>query len=96
MKVIDKTRKLSKSDYKKYYLYLTDKFPICQVCESEKTSQVHHVLYGSYKNDKTIIAICMQCHTIAHSNKHKWESLLLPIAQENWLNYSLSIDIKIK
>jgi len=91
MKQIDKDRKLSKAEYKKYYDYLADMFPICKMCVTEKATQAHHVLYGSYKSDKTIITICNQCHLIAHSNKHKWEAILLPIANANWTEYHTNV-----
>ena len=87
MKTIDKNRRLPKEEYQRYYAYILDKYPICQVCKSNHAIEAHHSRYGAYKDDKTLVSICRQCHQIAHSNKHKWEKLLLPIANENWKKY---------
>lgn len=64
------------------------KYPVCQLCESNLSIEAHHSRYGAYKDDKTLIAVCRQCHQMAHSNKHKWEKLLLPIADLNWLEFN--------
>ena len=91
MKTINKFRRLPKEEYQRYYAYILDRYPICQVCESNYAIEAHHTLYGAYKDDKTLIAVCRQCHQIAHSNKHKWEKLLLPIAYLNWLEFKENV-----
>ena len=91
MKTIDKNRRLPKEEYQRYYAYIMAKYPICQVCDSNHSIEAHHTLYGAYKDDKTLVAVCRQCHQIVHSNKHKWEKLLLPIAKKNWLEFKENV-----
>ena len=87
MKLIDKNRRLSKTEYEKYRTWLADYQPRCQVC-NRIAHDTHHVLFGAYKDDRTLVSLCREHHSQAHKDKKAWESVLLPIAQENWSNYA--------
>ena len=87
MKLIDKDRRLSKAEYKKYRTWLADYQPRCQIC-NDVADDTHHVLFGAYKDDRTLVSLCRKCHEKAHKNKKAWESVLLPIARKNWSTYA--------
>ena len=87
MKLIDKNRRLSKSEYEKYRTWLADYQPRCQVC-NRIADDTHHVLFGAYKDDRTLVSLCRRHHQMAHNEKDLFQELLLPIAQENWSNYA--------
>jgi hypothetical protein len=45
---------------------------ICQVCNSEPATQVHHVRYppwGTFDVPENLIAICHRCHYEVHKNE---------------------------
>lgn len=87
MKLIDKDRRLSKAEYKKYRTWLADYQPRCQIC-NKIADDIHHVLFGAYKDDRTLVSLCREHHAEAHKDKKAWESVLLPIAHENWEAYA--------
>lgn len=53
----------------------------CQLCGTYNNLQLHHIVYRS-ENRKLInepsncIMLCMNCHNLVHSNKHKWQEKL--------------------
>lgn len=93
MKGIDKERRLSPKDYKRYIEWLADYQPRCQVC-NKCSDDLHHVLFGAYKDDRTLVSLCREHHSQAHKDKRAWEKILLPIAQENWKTYNNLSEIK--
>ena len=86
MKTIDKDRRLSKKDYENYRIWLSNYQPCCQIC-NKIADDTHHVLFGAYKDDRTLVSLCRKHHEEAHKNKKEWEKILLPIANENWEKY---------
>lgn len=86
MKTIDKDRRLSKKDYENYRTWLSNYQPFCQIC-NELADDTHHVLFGAYKDDRTLVSLCREHHSDAHRDKKSWEKILLPIANENWEKY---------
>ena len=87
LKTIDKDRRLSKAKYENYRKWLSDYQPRCQIC-NEIADDTHHVLFGAYKDDRTLVSLCREHHFKAHKEKKAWEQILLPIAQENWKAYA--------
>lgn len=87
LKTIDKDRKLSKTQFDKYLSHLVNKEPNCQICHS-KAVEAHHLIFGAYKDDKTIISVCRECHQWCHANKHESIEKFMHIAQENWKAYA--------
>lgn len=54
----------------------------CRLCGSTNWIQCHHILYRSEKKDlindiNNCIMLCENCHRIVHSNKKKWQPILL-------------------
>ena len=86
MKLIDKNRRLPKADYDNYREWLAETYQMCQIC-NQATDDTHHVLFGAYKDDRTLVCLCRECHSQAHKHKTEWQDKLLPIAKENWKNY---------
>lgn len=63
----------------------------CQVCLDNSTDDYHHSIYGSFgadKDDRTLVAICRECHhTIHHSRNGQGRTLrnkAIPIGLANW------------
>lgn len=92
IKTINKDRRLSKSAYKKYKEYLADLHFTCQIC-GEVADDTHHVLFGAYKDDRTLVSLCRKHHEEAHKDKKTWERVLLPIANYNWKIYCEGVHI---
>lgn len=61
LKTIDKDRRLPKSQFDKYLSHLVAKEPNCQICHS-KAIEAHHLLFGAYKDDRTLTTVCRLCH----------------------------------
>jgi len=82
-----KKRRLSKSEYKKYSLWVWEQYPICEICKSAATDDVHHLEYGAYKDDTSIYPVCRSCHEWCHKNKKESQRLYLEKAKKIWRSY---------
>lgn len=54
----------------------------CRLCGSTSFLQLHHILYRSQRKDlindvDNCIMLCSDCHRLVHSNKKKWQPILL-------------------
>lgn len=52
----------------------------CQWCGTDAELQIHHVRYrseGGPDNKRNLILLCAEHHTMAHSNKKKYQPILL-------------------
>jgi len=54
----------------------------CRLCGSTNWLQLHHILYRSERKDlindiDNCIMLCENCHRTVHSNKKKWQPILL-------------------
>ncbi len=60
--------RFSKNELKKRVEFIIAK-EICQVCdENSFLDYPHHAVYGwSSKDDRTLVNICISCHTIIHT-----------------------------
>jgi len=59
----------------------------CQLCGTNKELQLHHILYRSERKDlinepSNCVMLCLMCHKKVHSNKHKWQPILLEKVKE--------------
>jgi 5-methylcytosine-specific restriction endonuclease McrA len=60
----------------------------CALCSSNFSLQYHHILYRSERKDlidkpSNGIILCLNCHNLVHSNKKKYQPLLLEIVEKN-------------
>ena len=54
----------------------------CRLCGSTSWIQLHHILYRSQRKDlinnvDNCIMLCDNCHRLVHSNKKKWQPILI-------------------
>ncbi len=82
------TRKIS--NYREYCDFINDIADgVCQICGSAAIAEFHHSSYGSFKDDKTIVGVCLQCHLDAHKEKHGDVNLkAVEIGAVNWEKFS--------
>ena len=87
------SKRFSKEDYKAYQTYIKD-ISVCQVCESSTNLDTpHHTIQGlGNKDDRSLICICIECHTEIHtkgfSDLNKTRVELEEIGAENWISYN--------
>lgn len=53
----------------------------CRLCGLFNNLQLHHIQYRSERKDlinepSNCIMLCINCHHLVHSNKHKWQEKL--------------------
>lgn len=58
----------------------------CRLCGNNNI-QLHHIIYRSEDKSKindinNCIMLCVKCHQLVHSNKHKWQLKLLELIKE--------------
>ena len=89
MKVIDKDRKLPRSEYKDYLTWLKENVTVCQAntCFAN-VADYHHAQYGAYKNDRYLVGLCREHHEQAHKHKYVWIDTLMDLGHENWGKYA--------
>lgn len=78
-KVSKKRIFVSKETYNKVY---TRDSGSCQLCGAYQNLHAHHILYRSQRKDlidepTNIIMLCENCHRLVHSNKKKYQPILL-------------------
>lgn len=88
----DVPQRFSKVEYKKYQDFIKS-FEICQVCDvSTDLDTPHHSIQGSNKDDRSLICICIECHTILHTQGYntlkKSRMQLQAIGKSNWSIYN--------
>ena len=86
-------KRMSKPDYRKYRNWLTDCTDgTCQIC-GYQADDMHHTSYGCYgadKDDRSIIAVCRDCHDVLHADRDRNEAAK-EIGRGNWAVYSETI-----
>lgn len=83
--------RLSRHNFSKWSAWLANHAPICQICGRTKAVEAHHVLYGAYKDDSTLISVCRPCHMWCHANK-KESQKYWGLAKKNWETYQGSVN----
>lgn len=59
----------------------------CRWCGTTDLLQIHHVFYrseGGADTPRNLLTLCWECHERAHSNKRKYQRILLYVL---WLEY---------
>lgn len=62
------------------YEKIVEEQPYCQLCGSTSYLHIHHIYYRSQLGktvEKNLIRLCNRCHTLVHSNKKKYQKILL-------------------
>lgn len=75
-----------KAQEKLVYEKITEEQPYCQLCGSMNYLNRHHIRYGACGRKTyfgNIIVLCDKCHRLVHSNKKKYQPLLIKIADEH-------------
>ena len=68
------------------YEKITEEQPYCQLCGSTSYLHRHHIKYGSCGRKTyfgNIIVLCDKCHRLVHSNKKKYQPVLIKMADEH-------------
>lgn len=68
------------------YEKITEEQPYCQLCGSTSYLHRHHIRYGACGRKTyfgNIIVLCDKCHRLVHSNKKKYQPLLIKMANEH-------------
>lgn len=71
---------------KKVYELITEEEPYCQICGSTSFLHRHHIRYGACGRKTylgNIIVLCEECHRVVHSNKKKWQPILIDKANKH-------------
>lgn len=80
-KMHNKSKKLTVTKETYNFVIERDNYS-CRLCGSTNWIQLHHILYRSQRRDLTndvdnCIMLCDDCHRLVHSNKKKWQPILL-------------------
>lgn len=68
------------------YEKITEEQPYCQLCGSTSYLHRHHIRYGACGRKTyfgNIIVLCDKCHRLVHSNKKKYQPLLIKMAEKH-------------
>lgn len=71
---------------KRVYETITEEEPYCQLCGSTYELNRHHIRYGSCGRKTyfgNVIVLCSNCHRLVHSNKKKYQPILIEMANEH-------------
>lgn len=76
-----KKRRITVSKATYNYVIERDKY-CCRLCGSTNWISLHHIKYRSERKDlindaSNCIMLCEGCHRLVHSNKKKWQPILL-------------------
>lgn len=78
--------KLSKTEEKRIYETIANEEPYCMLCGKTYNLHIHHVRYGSCGRHTyfgNIIRLCINCHQMVHSNKKKWQPILIQMVTKH-------------
>lgn len=68
----------------------------CRWCGTDSNVQIHHVRYrseGGPDTPKNLISVCAECHAMAHTNKKKYQPILLTWL---WLFYVQEREVTVQ
>lgn len=72
---------------KQIYQMIVENEPYCQLCGSTQYLHIHHIYYRSQLGKtvpKNLIRLCDKCHRLVHSNKRKYQPMLLEKQYEKY------------
>lgn len=64
--------KMSEKEYKAKCDWLFNRYPKCQICLINNSEDAHHAKFGNMgadKDDRTVIAVCRECHNMIHNSR---------------------------
>lgn len=79
---------------KQIYEIIAHEEPYCMLCGSTNWLNIHHIRYGSMGRHTylgNIIRLCINCHQKVHSNKRKWQPILIDIANKHEIEMNRGI-----
>ena len=59
----------------------------CRFCNARYSLHLHHIYYrsqGGSNDEQNLITLCTSCHAVVHSNKPRYQPLLLGVI---WMTY---------
>jgi len=71
---------------KEIYSTIAEEEPYCMLCGGTDGLQIHHIRYGACGRHTyfgNIIRLCINCHNKVHSNKKKYQPVLIVLADEH-------------
>lgn len=83
------------------YVYdtITEEQPCCMLCGSTYWLQIHHIYYrsqGGITTKQNLIRLCEKCHRLVHSNKKKYQPLLLEMQYKKYGYFTKESCLKCK
>lgn len=72
---------------KEIYSKIVEEEPYCQLCGSTSYLHIHHIYYRSQlglTTPKNLIRLCSECHYKVHSNKRKYQPILLEMQYKKY------------
>ena len=84
---------------KRIYAEIVEAEPYCQLCGSTYNLHIHHIYYRSQlglTEKRNLIRLCEECHRMVHSNKKKWQSMLLNKQYEKYGEFKKEEVVKCK
>lgn len=90
---------MSSKAEKKIYEKIVEEQPYCQLCGSTNNLHIHHIYYRSQlglTTEKNLIRLCQNCHLLVHSNKKKYQPILLKKQYKKYGKFEKDDVIKCK
>ena len=84
---------------KEIYKKIVENEPFCQLCGSTYNLHIHHIYYRSQlglTTPKNLIRLCSRCHQLVHSNKKKYQPILLELQYKKYGYFSKEEVVKWK
>jgi predicted HNH restriction endonuclease len=75
-----------KKEEKIVYNTIAEEEPYCMLCGKPYNLHLHHIRYGMVGRHTyfgNIIRLCINCHQMVHSNKRKWQHILIELADKH-------------
>ena len=84
---------------KEVYQKIVEEQPYCQLCGSTNYLHIHHIYYRSQLGltvEKNLIRLCERCHSLVHSNKRKYQPMLLEYQYKKYGKFEKKEVVKCK
>lgn len=88
-----------KKNEKKIYETIAEEEPYCMLCGKSYNLNIHHIFYrsqGGLTVNKNLIRLCVNCHNLVHSNKKKYQPILLNMQYKKYGYFEKGDCIKCK
>ena len=84
---------------KEIYEKIIEEQPYCILCGSTNYLHIHHIYYRSQlglTTERNLIRLCNKCHNMVHSNKKKYQKMLLEIQYKKYGYFKKEEVVKCK